>query len=264
MAIKIINDVFDNSEMRGNDRLVMLAIADNADEEKRQAWPSVANIAHKTRIPIRTVWRCIKRCVASGELAIIRSGSKDGGSNLYEVLVKRSSRLGSVKMTGAPIDGTPPMPVDGIPPMPMSGTLTVIEPSLQPSVHTHPSLEECKDFCTKLDLPERDGEWFFYKCQGNGWTNNGKAIKDWKATIRAWKEAGYMASQKAIKVVSTSSVFNLKSVIQAKEKIMSDLESRHRVQVATGFKWNSELARARHRQLREEVEKLNEQLSLSL
>lgn len=135
MSIKVINDVFDNSEMRGNDRLVMLAIADNADDEKRQAWPSVTHLAHKTRIPIRTVWRCIKRCVASGELAIVRSGSKDGGSNLYQINVERSSRIGhrgAVKMTGVPPVAYPPMPPTGKPPMPPSGTLTVIEPSVQP------------------------------------------------------------------------------------------------------------------------------------
>lgn len=56
--------------------------------------------------------------------------------------------------------------------------------------------EECTHFCASLGLPSSDGDWFFDKCEGNGWTNDGKPIKDWKATIRAWKAINIMASQK--------------------------------------------------------------------
>ena len=58
------------------------------------------------------------------------------------------------------------------------------------------SESEVVSFCKSLNLPENDGVWFFARCEGNGWKNNGQPIKDWKATIRAWKAAGYMASQK--------------------------------------------------------------------
>lgn len=58
------------------------------------------------------------------------------------------------------------------------------------------SLTEIKDFCTEIGLPESDGEACFYKWEGNGWLNGGKPIKDWRATIRAWKASGYMPSQK--------------------------------------------------------------------
>lgn len=58
------------------------------------------------------------------------------------------------------------------------------------------SLEEVKEYCLEQGLPDSDGEWFFYKCQGCGWTNGGKPIRDWQATIRAWKTAGYLPSQK--------------------------------------------------------------------
>jgi len=61
-----------------------------------------------------------------------------------------------------------------------------------------PTLDDCKEFCKSVGLPETDGEWFFYKCEGCDWKNNGKPIKDWKATIRAWKLAGHMASQKQL------------------------------------------------------------------
>lgn len=57
------------------------------------------------------------------------------------------------------------------------------------------TLKEVTDFCLSLGMPEDNATWFFFKCEGNGWKNNGKPIKDWKATIRAWKTAGYMRGQ---------------------------------------------------------------------
>lgn len=56
--------------------------------------------------------------------------------------------------------------------------------------------EEVAEFIAEVGLPSTDAEWFFHKCEGCGWTNGGKPMKDWKATIRSWKAANYMPSQK--------------------------------------------------------------------
>lgn len=58
------------------------------------------------------------------------------------------------------------------------------------------TLREAEDFASEIGLLSSDGEWFFYKCVGNGWTNNGKPIKDWKATIRQWKISCILPSLK--------------------------------------------------------------------
>jgi hypothetical protein len=34
------------------------------------------------------------------------------------------------------------------------------------------------------------------KWQGNGFTNGGKPMKDWRAVLRSWKGYGYLPSQK--------------------------------------------------------------------
>ena len=59
-----------------------------------------------------------------------------------------------------------------------------------------PTLEEVKLCCAKTGLPESDAEWFWNKCEGNGWTNGGKPIKRWPNVIASWKAAGYLPSQK--------------------------------------------------------------------
>lgn len=65
-----------------------------------------------------------------------------------------------------------------------------------PEKTTTPTLDEVRRYCSDRGVPERDAEWFFYKCEGNGWTNGGRKIKSWTATIMSWKSAGYLPSQK--------------------------------------------------------------------
>jgi len=56
--------------------------------------------------------------------------------------------------------------------------------------------EEVCLFCDELKLPPSDAEYFFNHWESNGWMNAGKPMKDWKGTIRAWKAAGHLPSQK--------------------------------------------------------------------
>ncbi len=53
-----------------------------------------------------------------------------------------------------------------------------------------------REFARGEGIGERDADWFFFKCEGNGWTNNKEPIRDWKATLRGWNRAGYLPSQK--------------------------------------------------------------------
>jgi hypothetical protein len=59
-----------------------------------------------------------------------------------------------------------------------------------------PSLEEVRLFCSKSGISVADANWFFYKMDGNGWTNGGKPVKRWTSSLLAWKTAGYLASQR--------------------------------------------------------------------
>lgn len=47
-----------------------------------------------------------------------------------------------------------------------------------------------------LGLPISDGSYLFDKWEGNGWTNGGKPIKCWKATVRQFKKGGWLPSFK--------------------------------------------------------------------
>lgn len=52
------------------------------------------------------------------------------------------------------------------------------------------------NFSKSEGISQKDAEWFYWKGRGNGWTNSGKPMRDWKATLRSWNRAGYLPSQK--------------------------------------------------------------------
>ncbi|MDZ4287380.1 MAG: hypothetical protein U0984_05450 [Prosthecobacter sp.] len=74
-----------------------------------------------------------------------------------------------------------------------------IEAKLDTKAKTRGTRDEVIAYAVELGLPASDGEWFWAKCEGSGWRNDGHAIKDWQATMRAWKLAGYMTSQRSRK-----------------------------------------------------------------
>lgn len=58
------------------------------------------------------------------------------------------------------------------------------------------SIEEVLAFVKEIGLPKTDAEWFWHKCEANGWMNGNYRIRDWKQTLRSWKSGGYVPSIK--------------------------------------------------------------------
>lgn len=79
--------VWKNSRSRGIQRLVLLSIADQANDAG-EAWPSVASIAARCQISERSVQRNIRYLADLEELAVEPRERENGGcsSNLYRVL----------------------------------------------------------------------------------------------------------------------------------------------------------------------------------
>lgn len=60
------------------------------------------------------------------------------------------------------------------------------------------TLSELQKFCRNNGLFPRDAEYLWNRWESNGWQNANKPIKDWRATVRAWKAQGYLPSQKQL------------------------------------------------------------------
>lgn len=131
MAIEVMVDVLQHSRTTLGTRLVMLAIANNADKETRTGWPSVQTIATTANLSESAVHRAIRKAVALGELTVTER-SRDNGSkrsNLYTVIVGGE---------GARMTPSPQVPPE-TPPRAARDTRVVppaapLEPSGEPSV----------------------------------------------------------------------------------------------------------------------------------
>jgi hypothetical protein len=123
--------VWSSSKSQGIDRLVLLAIADAANDEGNQAWPSIATLKAKTGLSERTVQRSITSLVELGELAVQRNAGRKG-VNVYSVTMTPPSESHPGAVTPRQAD-TPSerrlTPVSVTPSPRQADTRTVLEPS---------------------------------------------------------------------------------------------------------------------------------------
>jgi hypothetical protein len=85
MSVRVMSWVFERSASELAARLVLLAIADRANDEGSDAWPSIPTLAKKAHVDERTVRRSIERLERLGELRVER---QIGRSHIYTVVMQ--------------------------------------------------------------------------------------------------------------------------------------------------------------------------------
>lgn len=83
MSVKIMSHVWDNSQQKGSALLLMLALADFADDSGF-SWPSLPTLAQRTRLGVRQTHNIIGQAAESGELF---AHKRDGKSSQYLILL---------------------------------------------------------------------------------------------------------------------------------------------------------------------------------
>lgn len=90
MSIKIMSHVWEHSKQKGTELLLLLALADMADEAG-DSFPSADYLAKKTRVNVRSVQRAVKKLVDDGELIVFeKQGMKNRSgqmTNLYRIVI---------------------------------------------------------------------------------------------------------------------------------------------------------------------------------
>jgi len=87
VSIAVMNWVWANSPTSGNERLVLLALADACSrDDGTGCWPSAATIGRKASISARTVRRVIARLEGEGHVVVHRGGGRAGSTNSYTVI----------------------------------------------------------------------------------------------------------------------------------------------------------------------------------
>lgn len=92
MSIKVTNWVWARSESRNGARLVMLALADRADDNGF-CWPSIDDLAERTNLSRRAVQKGIAALVEGGELKVENGGGRHR-SNRYRITPKQCTSDG--------------------------------------------------------------------------------------------------------------------------------------------------------------------------
>ncbi len=83
MSIRLMSAIFESKTLGPTERLIMLALADHADDEGR-CYPSIARLCQRTGLSERATQTNIKKLVEAGYIRIVIGGGK-GNANLYFV-----------------------------------------------------------------------------------------------------------------------------------------------------------------------------------
>lgn len=86
MSIKIMSEVWEHAPFVGTDLLILLALADMANED-RECWPGLKHVAHKGRITVQQANAVLKNLELQGVIEIIHRTMPERGniSNLYHI-----------------------------------------------------------------------------------------------------------------------------------------------------------------------------------
>lgn len=90
MSIEIMSKVWSNSNHKGSSLLLLLAIADNANN-KGEAYPGIDYLARKVRMSRRQTQRLVQELDQSNELAVIWGGIGPKNVHFYTILVGKSA-----------------------------------------------------------------------------------------------------------------------------------------------------------------------------
>lgn len=128
MSIKVMTWVWDHSPVAGTELLLLLAIADQANDDGRDAWPSTRTLARRTRLDERTVRRVLKRLADSGQLVVHSGGGRR--SNHYEIpMSSKRDELSTPRADRHPGQSATPGKSTGVPGQDTRAALTQLCPA---------------------------------------------------------------------------------------------------------------------------------------
>lgn len=156
MSAKVTGWVLEHSPTVGSSRLVLLVLADRADHEGRNAYPSVSSIAQYARCGRSTVHRALRELEESGH--IVREGVSSIRTVTYRVVMEpRSSPVDGPGSGPSTVPDRDPQTVpdrDG-PKSGRSHLVPVEGPKSGPKPTTEPSIDSLRSSSVDLVF----GEW---------------------------------------------------------------------------------------------------------
>lgn len=146
--------VFEHSQTRGSARVLMLALADMANDDG-ECYPGKANLARKVNVTPQQITRLIQECERLGELKVIprigTQGSMHNATNLYQLVAickqvsscARPPTPKKVRKPAAPVVSDDTVVSPAILPSDIAGNTTLVSPAI-PKTKDNPKVEPKK------------------------------------------------------------------------------------------------------------------------
>lgn len=175
MSIKVMTKVWDQSQHKGSALLLLLAMADCANDDGGSCYPSIPTLSQKTRLNLRTVRRLIDELIESGELELLVKGGGRTHSE-YRIVIEGGHFAPGVSDPGGvrPPQGGLQTPSEGVSD-PLREGVTPPEPSYNRHLTT---IEPEKD------VREAAFESFWTNYPGRRKTDKQKCKSWWMRNIR--------------------------------------------------------------------------------
>ena len=279
-------------------RLVILSLANYANEQF-ESWPSVATLAQHTKLSERQVHRCIKALMAIGELVLIGKNKSYRNVNQYRLVLGVTNCQGDIgvsQMSPNPL-GTHKTKGDQSGVTNCQGAPFGVQPLPVHTRETSPHHQLIKAWSERFEafhgfkypFQSRDNT-AVAELLGRGLTvtelvdiaqaawqrsRDDRFAKSVKNSSTLWEFKDSFAAirveltrepidKSSVQVKSLSkpkSVFELKTIMQAKEAQMKDIKFRHCSEVATGDKWNDPTAKQKYILLKKEIGEINQKIA---
>jgi hypothetical protein len=176
MSARATTWVWEHSESKGLDRLVLLAIADEANHRGEEARASLEDISSKAKVAKSTAQGCTKRLERMEELEVTMQGNGRGRITVYALKGMRKRTGGGTLPGGeryAKVPGAEPFG-NGSPPQPCK-EVSVLSPPQQGSFTSYPPEDKPLG---GADAPSNDSEtsptqtlvaYYVAECTSRGW-----------------------------------------------------------------------------------------------
>lgn len=92
MSVKQMTMVWE-LDIDPNEKIVLLAYADHADDEGEHVYPSLGRVAHKTCYSVDQVRRISKKLTEAGLMELVKKGQGRGHPHQYRLTLQKGSRL---------------------------------------------------------------------------------------------------------------------------------------------------------------------------
>ncbi len=123
-----------------------------------------------------------------------------------------------------------------------------------------PKLVEVIDygFLMNPQLPTHECEKFHAYYSSNGWKVGRNPMKSWRDALVHWRLVWQEKSRNATK---PRTMFELKTILEAKRQMADSLKKGSSYEVATGRKWRTKEDQVKYADLMRDIDQLNQQLS---